>query len=347
MPTRPKTPTQVVDCLIREGWDPGLVFFEGSRACRRLAAGLIRESLVELRKRPSLPRAVHALVEAVDPCESDDDVTSRWQSAIDGLRVLLHASPKGSARERGLLLDVARDPRLVAAMRAAVVATGETEPTWTAVLIAEGSPESSAVVDRFRDHYARYPGLMQQLETTFRGALTAPAEAIAIAPPDPKRPMDVDRFWQLVDCASVAGDPAESLRSLLEAEAPRAIAAFDRHFSAMLRKAYRYDLWGAAYLMAGGCSDDAFLDFRAALIARGHAVFERVLADPDSLADHTDVEGDEVLPSVASDVYQEMTGKELPTVAADPAHPAGTRWSFDDDREMRARYPRLYARTRG
>jgi hypothetical protein len=347
MPPRPKTPTQVIECLLREGWHPAVVFFEGSRTCRRLEAGLIRESVDELRKRPSLPRDVGALVETVELRERDDEVEGRWQGSIDGLRTLYHASPKGSARERKLLLDVARDRRLVAAMRAAVTATGEIEPTWMAVLIAEGSPESQAVVDRFRDAYAaRYPELLRQLET-FRGATAAPAaEAPDMAPPDANRPMDVERFWQLIDRASDAADPAEPLRSLLEAEAPKAIAAFDRHFCTMLRKAYRYDLWGAAYLMAGGCSDDGFLDFRAALIARGRAVFEGVLADPDSLADHPDIEGDETLLSVASDVYLEKTGEELPGVGAERAHPAGKRWSFDDDHEMRARYPRLYARAK-
>lgn len=33
---------------------------------------------------------------------------------------------------------------------------------------------------------------------------------------------------------------------------------------------YRRDLWAAAYIIGGGCSDDSFIDFRAGLIAQGH-----------------------------------------------------------------------------
>jgi hypothetical protein len=127
---------------------------------------LVRESLKELRKQPTLPRYVHALVEVVDLHEPDDNnLKNRWQRAIDGLRGLYHASPVGTARQRGLLLDVAQDQELVAAMRVAVVAAGDTEPTWTAVFFAEGSAESLAVIDRFRDHYAKYPGLLERLAT--------------------------------------------------------------------------------------------------------------------------------------------------------------------------------------
>ena len=32
---------------------------------------------------------------------------------------------------------------------------------------------------------------------------------------------------------------------------------------------YRWDMWAAAYLIGGGCSDDGFIDFRAGLIAQG------------------------------------------------------------------------------
>ena len=49
---------------------------------------------------------------------------------------------------------------------------------------------------------------------------------------------------------------------------------------------YRRDVWAAAYLIAGGCSDDSFIDFRAGLIARGRDWYHRAAASPDSLAGH-------------------------------------------------------------
>ncbi len=65
-----------------------------------------------LRKGPTTTKAV-------EPSDADDELTRDWQEAIDGLRVLFHASPKGTSRERRLLLDVARNRKLFAAMRVA------------------------------------------------------------------------------------------------------------------------------------------------------------------------------------------------------------------------------------
>jgi hypothetical protein len=56
-------------------------------------------------------------------------------------------------------------------------------------------------------------------------------------------------------------------------------------FDTMMDRAYSHKLWGAAYAIHGGCSDDTFNDFRSSLISRGRACFERAIADPDSLAD--------------------------------------------------------------
>jgi hypothetical protein len=352
LPKRPVTPEQVIEFLIWKRWEPRIAFYEGSTACRRLDAKLIRGTISALRKRRSLPRDVRALVEAVDPGDADDDLTRAWRDGIDGLRVLFHASPKGTTRERSLLLDVARNRKLVAAMRTASTRESDVDPTWMAVLIADGSPESRSVVDRCRPRYAKYPDLLRALES-FRGALDVPHERRQLPPGSrpsataalrESRAVNEARFWELVDQASAAGDPTESLRELLEDLAPKQIAAFHRQFFSMLRRAYRYDLWGAAHLMLGGCSDDGFRDFRADLIARGRAVFERALKDPDSLADdQADIEGNEALANVANDVHVDKTGKDLPVVG-EKKRPAGKRWDFDDRAEMRRRYPRLYQR---
>ena len=37
-------------------------------------------------------------------------------------------------------------------------------------------------------------------------------------------------------------------------------------------------MWAAAYLTGGACSDDAFIDFRAGIIAQGHGWHEKVAA---------------------------------------------------------------------
>ena len=46
---------------------------------------------------------------------------------------------------------------------------------------------------------------------------------------------------------------------------------------------YTWDLWGVAYILKGGCSDDGFEYFRAWLIARGRDFVAQALADPEGL----------------------------------------------------------------
>lgn len=62
-------------------------------------------------------------------------------------------------------------------------------------------------------------------------------------------------------------------------------ADFYRFYSVAEEKSYSWELWGAAYVIHGGCGDDTFSDFRASLISRGRRAFDRALADPESLAD--------------------------------------------------------------
>ena len=64
---------------------------------------------------------------------------------------------------------------------------------------------------------------------------------------------------------------------------------WDRIQDELWVESYRRDLWGAAYLINGGCSDDGFDYFRGWLLGQGQAIWQAALADPDSLADHPQV----------------------------------------------------------
>ncbi|MQY13814.1 hypothetical protein SRB5_39690 [Streptomyces sp. RB5] len=103
--------------------------------------------------------------------------------------------------------------------------------------------------------------------------------------------MDVDRFWQLIETArasaATVGKPLDEVMVSLLAERPsQEILAYAARFDAVHDGLYRWDVWAAAYLMGGGCSDDSFIDFRAGVIALGREWYERTAADPDSLAGH-------------------------------------------------------------
>jgi hypothetical protein len=102
--------------------------------------------------------------------------------------------------------------------------------------------------------------------------------------------MDEGQFWDLVqrthDAASNDMDrKCELLKSEVQKLSKSDAIDFATLFDTMMNRAYSYSLWGAAYVIHGGCSDDTFNDFRSSLISRGRACFERTLANPDSLAD--------------------------------------------------------------
>jgi hypothetical protein len=151
---------------------------------------------------------------------------------------------------------------------------------------------------------------------------------------------------------AAGGDPyqqLETLGDLLREISPDEIVSFDYHFSAYHARAYTWDLWGAAYVIGGGCSDDGFMDFRGWLISRGEKVYEAAMANADSLAavveEHDDdcqVEGFEY---IASQVWEEKTGKSFEEF---PPHDLpmgrevqGTPWEEED---LDARFPELAKR---
>ena len=116
---------------------------------------------------------------------------------------------------------------------------------------------------------------------------------------------------------------------------------FQHKYDELLERAYRWDLWGAAFVMNGGCSDDGFRHFRDWLISEGEAVYEAALAAPDSLAAVNQDEefGLESFGYVAAEVYEQMTDATMPRgKAVESASPAGKEWQED---ELPTLFPRL------
>ncbi|MEZ4456519.1 MAG: DUF4240 domain-containing protein [Gemmatimonadales bacterium] len=155
--------------------------------------------------------------------------------------------------------------------------------------------------------------------------------------------MTRDQFWTVIDSARRLDpdEPAEGLRKVLGRLKLAEIAGFQAHFDELFDAACRWDLWGAAYLMGGGCSDDGFIDFRYGLISHGRRVYEAALADPDSLAGLDDHVEDEAYGSIAAEVHEDKGGGALPPATGAVTEPAGEQWDFDDPDENRKRLPRL------
>lgn len=151
--------------------------------------------------------------------------------------------------------------------------------------------------------------------------------------------VDEGAFWAIIEPATTPADLHAALGTLTADE----LLDFERRHARYVDQAYTWDLWGAAYIINGGCSDDTFEYFRAALVARGKAAFDRSLSDPDSMAD-MDFDGEEEWEDWMSPtlhVVHARTGKYGfvgPRESAPPAQPAGDEW---EDEDLAMRFPRL------
>ena len=162
--------------------------------------------------------------------------------------------------------------------------------------------------------------------------------------------MNRDEFWQLIDgsrCGPDLDAQVAKLRKALSSSTPGDLVAFDQHLHSLLAESYSWNLWGAAYIINGGCSDDGFDYFRAWLVAQGRSVFESGLVNPDSLAELPEMREEEAeleeLWYIAGQIHEEKTGQQIPddTNSSIIQPELGEGWDFDDEGEMGKRYPNL------
>jgi hypothetical protein len=164
--------------------------------------------------------------------------------------------------------------------------------------------------------------------------------------------MDEEKFWQLIESSQTENNDTDAqleiLQEKLEALSPDEIIAFDRIFDKFYWQSYDWKLWAAAYIINGGCSDDGFDYFRSGLILQGEKVFNAALADPESLVNVLTFEdgdlaqnsdwaiGVEEFLYLASHVYEEKTGEEIPGNKdfSIPREPASEPWEEDEVEEL-------------
>lgn len=167
-------------------------------------------------------------------------------------------------------------------------------------------------------------------------------------------PMSDQRFWDIIERSGTAASQAQqeaNLRRILAALPMADLVAWQAAYDTKRAAAYSWDLWGAAYVIHGGASDDGFDYFRSWLIARGRRVYEAALADPDSLvaalpADASEPAEFEAFGYVAMELWAEGTGRnpgQMPGGATQPPAPTGKPWK-EDAAVLAARYPKLWQR---
>ena len=153
------------------------------------------------------------------------------------------------------------------------------------------------------------------------GYVTAmpPAHGGVTQVPTTAPPMDESRFWSIIEGTGPAGSAygrAKTLRSRLEKLPPRQIAEFDRHMTEAVNSIGQPRHLGAAEILMGFTSEEAFIAFRAWIVAQGQAVHARFERDPDSLVEAAPEREGEMVASqmilfTPNEAYEDVTGNRL------------------------------------
>jgi hypothetical protein len=165
--------------------------------------------------------------------------------------------------------------------------------------------------------------------------------------------MDEKRFWDILATGCPLDVEPHDWDQTLVDELTKLdldeLVAFEHYFDDLTDRAYRRDLWGAAYLINGGASDDGFYYFRCWLVGRGKQAYEAALADPDNLVDFVTLnqEYECEIYGVALEAWRQKGGDEAEYERVHARRKRrspklrGRGWDFDDDAQVRKRLPRL------
>ena len=164
--------------------------------------------------------------------------------------------------------------------------------------------------------------------------------------------MDEDKFWQIIQSTKDKAkddfeNQQEELEKKLQKLTPDEIILFGNRFRFFRGQAYTWKLWGAIYIIHGGCGDDSFNDFREWVIGQGKEFYYKTIKDPETLVEvetelieETEWEG---LGYVPSTVFEELTGQKMPYPFKENIETIGTEWKEKGD-DLKNMFPKLYAK---
>lgn len=177
-----------------------------------------------------------------------------------------------------------------------------------------------------------------------------PAKIRPTEPPqDSKELMNEDRFWKIIELTKINSrgnyeKQEEELKKELSKLDALKILNFDNRFRTYRGDAYKWELWGAAYIMNGGCSDDCFSDFRGWLIGQGKDVYFDAMSNPETLVSlNHDMNSDdwEGLSYVAMTIYEQKTGSQMPSGIQENFEITGEEWEEDGD-DLKNKFPKIW-----
>lgn len=166
-------------------------------------------------------------------------------------------------------------------------------------------------------------------------------------------------FWSLISRSKAKAEDSyeqiEILTEILSTRSEEDIIAFQKIFEELYASSYRSDLWGAAYIINGGCSDDGFDYFRGWLIAQGKETYYNTIENPEYLVrvikeeEAGDVECEDML-SAAGNAYHAKTGIDygafLDMIPSKAYPPIDFDWKEEDD-SLKNKFPKLWKKFSG
>jgi hypothetical protein len=167
--------------------------------------------------------------------------------------------------------------------------------------------------------------------------------------------LDEEQFWKIIEAAKAKGggdyeQMQEQLASELRKLTPDDIILFGNKFRYFRGQANTWELWGAIYIIHGGCGDDSFNDFREWVIGQGKDFYYKTVNDPETLVEvKTDkIEGVEWegLGYVAATVFEKMTAQEMPYPYQEKLGTTGNKWAEEGD-DLKLMFAKLYAKYLG
>lgn len=158
--------------------------------------------------------------------------------------------------------------------------------------------------------------------------------------------MNKTEFWKIIDQSYQTSKGKQdnqlvALSASLSGLSESNLIKFDDIYRDQLDKSYHWDLWAAAFIINGGCSDDGFDYFRDWLISLGRDTFEAALKDPQTLISFaTPYETEfEEFRYVMEEAYEEKFSKQLPFGNRKySTEPKGVAW---DEEELDEKFPQL------
>jgi hypothetical protein len=226
--------------------------------------------------------------------------------------------------------------------------------------LRRASTDTSFLPDKLESCMApKYPGRLRVTSKTFAfwTSIIQRAKALGYLDPIPKprvrRKWTPPEFgtkprtlWSIIDRAAEVSLGKrrrflDALQHYFKTSLGRERAEIRRTLRAAIATAHRWDLWGAAYIMNRGCSDDGFVYFRGWLISQGFDRYHAALKRPDSLAigelrfvHRTDGCEFEELIEILAGHADWMSNARL----------SGMKWDIEDYGERQRRFPKLVAK---